>query len=394
MKNFFFAVLFLISNFLFSQINFEKGYYITNTGEKKDILIKNYDWKNNPSSIEYKINENDTHKSLKTSEIQEFSVGNLKYNNAKVMIDRSSKNINSLSITSEFNDKEEILLLKTLVEGKTNLYEYYDGFLTRFFYKKNDEDFYKQLAYKEYMEDEKYIRKNEAYKKQLTNEFSDNDKISPTDINKLSYQEKDLVQIFQKYNNFSETEMTEKKNNFHFYIKPGVGFSTYKILPPTDNNSIGVKESSAIMFRIGAELEYILNFNKGKWAIFTEPSFQTVNFTVNDYNKRNFAVKFSSIQIPLGLKYNMFLNQKSKIYVSTSIYYNLMLNKDNFTIDNYSIKPRERLYRYSIGIGYNYDKFGVEIKYGVTPKFLTSYYGQYSDMTLDGFNLSLSYKLF
>ena len=43
---------------LFSaQIKFEKGYLITNNGERKEILIKNKDWLNNPTEFTYKIAE-------------------------------------------------------------------------------------------------------------------------------------------------------------------------------------------------------------------------------------------------------------------------------------------------------------------------------------------------
>ena len=44
----------LFSTFLFAQINFEKGYIITERGNRLEVFIKNEDWKNNPTSIDYK----------------------------------------------------------------------------------------------------------------------------------------------------------------------------------------------------------------------------------------------------------------------------------------------------------------------------------------------------
>lgn len=393
MKNLFYTTLFLFSTFTYGQIIFEKGYIIDNNREKKEVLIKNYEWKNNPNVIEYKINEGENPSQIKTSDLQEFFVGNQKYVSAIVMIDRSSNKIESLSTLRDFNHKEEKVLLKLIVEGKTNLYKYSDGSIARFFYKKENEETFKSLDYKEYLVNNTQLQKNEEYKTTLSNEFSDNEKITAKDINKLSYKEDELKKIFQAYDNLNEIK-TKNGNNFHIYIKPGIGFSNYEILPPTDNLSIGKKKENSIIFRAAIELEYILNFNKGKWAVISEPSFQAVKFSVNDYNRRNFEINYSSIQIPAGLKFNMFINQKSKFHISGSMYYNLILNKKTFSVDNDNFSSADgRLYP-SFAAGYNYDKFGFEIKWGAVPYFVSSYYGQSHNLTMDGFNLSVYYKLF
>ena len=40
-----------------AQVNFDKGYFIDNNGQKTECLIKNADRGNNPSSFEYKLSE-------------------------------------------------------------------------------------------------------------------------------------------------------------------------------------------------------------------------------------------------------------------------------------------------------------------------------------------------
>ena len=42
----------------FAQISFEKGYFINNANQKTNCLIKNQDWKDNPTEFEYKLDEN------------------------------------------------------------------------------------------------------------------------------------------------------------------------------------------------------------------------------------------------------------------------------------------------------------------------------------------------
>ena len=65
-------LLFLLfaSLFTYSQIRFEKGYFITNTGEHYEVLIKNVDWKNNPSAIDYKLNAEDQLKRISVDQVQ------------------------------------------------------------------------------------------------------------------------------------------------------------------------------------------------------------------------------------------------------------------------------------------------------------------------------------
>jgi len=55
MKSAFYCLFILISLNSFAQINFEKGYLITDQGGKKEGFIKNFEWKNNPKSIEFRI---------------------------------------------------------------------------------------------------------------------------------------------------------------------------------------------------------------------------------------------------------------------------------------------------------------------------------------------------
>ncbi len=56
MKNLLLLVMLLSFSFLNAQNNFEEGYYIDNSGNKINCLIKNLDWKNSPESIVVKNN--------------------------------------------------------------------------------------------------------------------------------------------------------------------------------------------------------------------------------------------------------------------------------------------------------------------------------------------------
>jgi hypothetical protein len=123
----------------YSQNTFEKGYFINNNNQKTECLIKNNDWKSNPSSFEYKESENSEIIVVDITSAKEFGIYTLsKYVRSTVKLDKSSVNINELSTEKEPAFIEEILFLKVLVEGKSNLYHYLDGNIQRFFYNKDN----------------------------------------------------------------------------------------------------------------------------------------------------------------------------------------------------------------------------------------------------------------
>ncbi len=97
-----------------AQINFEKGYFINNSGDKTECLIKNIDWKNNPTEFLYKLLENDTPKTATIEMVKEFGINNIsKYSRANVNIDRSSEMADKLSTNKSPVFNEEQLFLKT-----------------------------------------------------------------------------------------------------------------------------------------------------------------------------------------------------------------------------------------------------------------------------------------
>ena len=134
----------------YTQIVFEKGYYINNADEKVECLIKNIDWRNNPTEFEYQLNENSEKKKVTIETVQEFGItGISKYVRSTVNIDRSSSDVHDLSDEKKPIFKEETLFLKVLIDGKANLYEYIDGSLSRYFYNKKNTPI-EQLIHKNY----------------------------------------------------------------------------------------------------------------------------------------------------------------------------------------------------------------------------------------------------
>ena len=226
----------------YSQITFEKGYYLTNSNQKIECFIKNVDWNYNPTEIEYKLTENSEEKKATVKTVKEFGIYKVsKYIGIKVKIDRSSDNRNKLSYNKKAILNEENLFLKVLVEGQANLYEYTDANLTRFFYN-NENSIIEQLIYKSYQYSQDVIGKNKRYKQQLWNNL----KCTSLTLKKaenLEYIKSDLTRFFIEYNEcnnqgYINYEEKQKKDLFNLTLRPGINFSSLSL----NNNITNSKE--------------------------------------------------------------------------------------------------------------------------------------------------------
>jgi hypothetical protein len=120
----------------YSQITFEKGYFINESDQKVNCLIKNIDWKNNPSEFEYKISPEASIQNADIKTVKEFGIdGVSRYIRAKIQIDRSRDEIYNLNFEMNPVFQEEMLFLKVLIEGKASLFFYANENITRFFMK-------------------------------------------------------------------------------------------------------------------------------------------------------------------------------------------------------------------------------------------------------------------
>ena len=90
-----FAVL--LSMVAFAQIRFEKAYYIDNSDNRVECLIKNVDWKNNPDFFNYQLSENAEIKTATVKEVKVFEIyKQSKFVRSTVDFDKSSINIRNL----------------------------------------------------------------------------------------------------------------------------------------------------------------------------------------------------------------------------------------------------------------------------------------------------------
>ncbi|GAA3618879.1 tRNA modification GTPase [Flavivirga jejuensis] len=390
MKKQLFLLLTIISSLnLYSQISFEKGYFINNLDQKVDCLIKNLGWNHNPTKFKYKLSENSEIKQETIKSVKEFGIYNIsKYIRSIVKIDRSSESHNDLSYDRKPILEEEELFLKVLIEGKYNLYEYSGKNLERYFYNQKNLTI-DQLIFKSYRSyNDEIIHKNEQFKQQLLNDLKcPHFKINR--IQNLRYNRKDLLRFFIDYINcYNDNPINyvqkEKQDLFNLTLRPRLNNASLTMQHATaESRNIDFGNKTSIGF--GLEAEFILPFNKNKWSILVEPTYRyykSKNSVDADYvagGRLTTEVTYNSIEIPIGLRHYFFINNNSKIFINTSFIPDLSLNpsleatRENGTVfESFKIKPKPN---FAFGLGYKYNnKYSLEVRYQTSRKILGHYF--------------------
>lgn len=399
-------VLVIIINFnLYSQIAFEKGYFIDNSNQKIECIIKNSDWRYNPTDIEYKLYEGGEILKANLKNIAEFSIHNIsKYIRSTVKIDKSSENINYLDNNKNPVFIVELLFLKVLVEGKTNLYIYENINLQRFFYNKGNSNI-EQLVHKIYLNDDNILNNN-MFKQQLWNDLK-----CPTieidKVEKLEYRKNSLINYFVEYNKCNNLDFTNydkkvKKDLFNLTFRMHLNNSSLSIENALYKNSL-VHFENKNSFGFGIETEFILPYNKNKWAILIEPTYQNFKsekITDVDYvsgGKLITNLDYSSIEVPIGLRHYIFINTNSKIFVNASYIFAFdtksfidLKRVDNSYFKTLEIKPRNNL---GVGLGFKFkDKYSFEIRFHTSKNILGDYL--YWQSNYNTFAIMTGYSIF
>ncbi|GGG44644.1 hypothetical protein [Epilithonimonas arachidiradicis] len=387
MKTFYYIFLFtFLSININSQITFEKGYIITNDGNKEEVLIKNQDWLNNPVEFIYKIGSEPSEKKGTIQNVKEFGVNG--YNRLvsyKGDIDYSSNNIAALSIKKSPENVYKEIFLYEIIAGKVNLYSYTDKNITKFFYSTEGNREINPLIYKQYYfeGDVSKIATNEEYKNTLKSLFSDN----PDVLNKIDrtrYTNEDLKKIFSLYNGvgINTNDKNRVKGQINLALRPGIAFSSFKFNSSSLGSNSTAKLPSKASFRFGVELEYLLPFNKNKWAVIFEPNYYSYKSEAKFFNDTyNGIIDYSVIELPIGIRHYMFLNNDSKIFINVqAVPFKIVGNKSLFTKEfvninsksEFSLDKTNQFYG-TFGVGYSYRNYMIEFRASTSNNLLNSY---------------------
>ena len=391
MKKFTFLLLTFLSTGVFAQIKFEKGKITKSNGEEVEVLIKNQDWRSNPTQIEIKKDENSSSETLKLADISAFEINNeARYVKKKVNLDDSERDYGKLTYSSSPIYKEKELILKTIIAGQQNLYKYSIGDQDYYFFTNNEGDI-EQLVYKPFLVDSNKVAYNKSFRSQILKNFKCSE-VSKESLLKVDYNENDLKNLFININkcNNSEIKFVEKDQNkkidFKLSVRPRLNMNTLKL----NTNSLefgNIEFDTKSSFGLGLEAEFVLPFHKNKWAVIVEPNYVSYKATHQKYRSiaeitTTHTLDYSSIDVPIGVRHYMFINDNSKVFINAqyiqifSLDSKIEVNRNGQNVGTLEIGNGSN---FSFGAGYKFkDRYSIEARYTSDLKNKGTYENNYN----------------
>lgn len=354
-------ILLLTAFSSFAQIRFEPGYFLDNAGIRQDVLIRNIDWKNNPTSFEYRTSEGADTQERTIINTAEFSVGGNTYKRFDVKIDRSSSVVDRLSDSPAIDWKSETLYLKRLADGKLALYQYEDSNLVKYFYSDRDHSAATQLIFREYRQDGRIIA-NANFRQQLFNlmkdKYADAQKFKST-----KYQRKELTQLFENYNGVEADAASRSKGEGIFNLKVTLGatFSSMHVETfPNGNFSNDFDTKAGI--RAGLQAEYVFPFNRNKWSILTDPNYQNYS-NESTSGPHTWTIEYNRLELPIMLRHYFYLTRDYSIFINGGYVANFNLGNSYIRTNAGEPYKISKNSTWTLGAGVNYKKFSLEARY-------------------------------
>jgi hypothetical protein len=364
----------------FCQIRFEKGYFIDNSGKRTECLIENKDWLNNPEEFRYKLNENDNPSKAIITEVAEFGIDNFsKYVRADVQIDSSLSNLNEISIHREPEWLQKMVFLKVVVEGKADLYIYENQRITRrFFYTSPNDSTIRQLVYKKYVPDNVTLKENALFRQQLFTDVKCGNN-SRAYFERISYKIDELKKHFIAHNKcmgdiVNEPAKLVSRDLLNLKVTSGIHYTSFAVTNSSDKY-LDMKFTSKLSFRAGLEIEYIFPFNKNKWSLLIEPTYQYFK-SEGDNGLTKASINYERIEVPISIRHYFFLSNTSKLFLNASL-----LPFFGIKVSDYSLKYKYSNYEadinptftWAVGGGWQTGKFSVEARYYGNQNILAYY---------------------
>lgn len=393
-----------------AQIKFEKGYFVSNKGKKITCLIKNDSWNTSDGSFEYKLTNNSNVINVSFIDINEITIYNKsKYKRHNVDIDVNIINdIDNLSTDRSIKFEYKSILLKILISGDATLYVNQIGKTTRFFYTNINSITPKQLIFKKYTNLDGVIKNYDNYKQELLSNLSC-ENTSEKSIERITYEEGSLLSYFKKYNDCKNSdyiiydEFSDIKKLF-FKVKTGMSYASLIIDRVGFNNfdySYKIKYDSKVIPTFGFEIEYFLPFKGNKLSLNLDPKYKSFSGiintqTSNNGNREDVEVKYSSIEIPINLRYYKYLNSGGAVTFNLGVFFSNNLDSSiefetSGGAEFDSLKEVETTFTPIFGIGYQINKYSLELKYSNRNILYSSsiFTSEYSNL-----DLTLGYTLF
>lgn len=305
----------------FAQINFEHGYYLTNSGEKIRGVIANELWREAPESFTFRDSLGQD-RTISLEEASCFAIdGKEKYVRATVNIDIS---IHKERYTEEqrapiFETKTTFLLVRS--EGDASLYEYLWTGPSRFFLSTDNGESFVPLIQKLYWVNDHQVGENNQFRQQLLANLSHKGVVLD-DVKNLSYSTRELVKFLNEVNGVRATKEPFAgfiRDRTEFALKGGLTFWTLDVYRLGYANVYG----PAAGIQVGADFALLFPKEKATFAVSIAPNFRYLGLST-EFNQEAVSIKYTSLDVPFGVR--MYLGRGSAPRFFVGAGYNLIFN--------------------------------------------------------------------
>jgi hypothetical protein len=377
---------------------------VTRNGERRDVLIKDLDWKKTPSSIRVKDDENASPVVKWVDELREFGSGGMfRFIRSGVRVDQSSGRADQLTSNPNPDWSTDTLLLRQLVDGTISLYVYRAGGMVRYFYQEGS-DSLRQFVQRSYLTGRKRIAENNAYQEQLLTLLGCSE-LSAKQVLNTDYLERELITLFAAYHECANLPyrvlQPDRSASFRLSLRPRVERQSLEVtgnLYPAASADFGAVVSPAI----GVQLGYVLPFNRGKWMVFAEPTLRrfsgskSTRYDAGGGEPLAAEVSYTALELAAGIQHQFFLSDKLQLHLNLLAAINLPLGssfeyrKSNGEVGDRLHLPGRMSFGGSAGLAVG-KRWSLELRHYLSREILQTYLFWDSEYELS--SLIVGYRL-
>ena len=211
----------------------------------------------------------------------------------------------------------------------------------------------------------------------------------------LRYSEKDLMEIVTAFNacngsfvSVDDEETFSKPDRLNLLLKAGYRLHAMSVL---ENPVFGVEDFDTTGgIAVGLELEYIFNFKKNKWSLFSSLTYHSVSFELSKdpiLPRIGYQFDYSAIDIAIGGRHSMFLGEETRLFISAGFLAPITLEGAYF-VNGQKINETLSTGNGFVSAGVNYQDFYFEVAHSFKRIILDQRDGEYSNITF-----SIGYSL-
>lgn len=371
----------------FSQENFIPGYIITNSADTLNGYVDYRNWRHNPDRVSFKTSIDDRATSFRPMDILEFGVEGEIYVSAIVETEISPTATSRLQDNPQLNIKVDTTFLQTLIRGDKSLFYYHKSEVSNFYIKQDSE--FTLLIYKRYLRQQngkRVVFENNGYLGQLNFYLNECESMIPR-LEKASYKQKSLTNLFQYYYTCTTSDVTFQKERERIRTEIGVlagaSLTTLSFQVDTQANQVVSEYESSINFSGGLFLKFIVPRNHGKWSINNELLYSSYTITAkkgwywheNTYSISTIREDYKYINLINFVRYTHPFKQIA-LFFNGGISNGYAISETNFEIirsrtfatmgveEEVTINHSNRIkHGLIMGTGLTRDKFSLEVRY-------------------------------